>query len=408
MQFYLTLLVITSLLVSSASLFGCSALSLRSTHNNNHQPKTLMILVDGLSLQSLQNNLSQLPNLSRYFFKSSKGRSYVGQVTLPSVTYPNISSILTTRPISQHGVLGNRMWHYKQYLNFELLGSQVMLSKFIDEKSVFTQLKNKGKTTVSLAHYVGRSANRKTPLQIESGINYLAHDYDKIDADILESLTSLLEKPYSQWPDFTFVHLISVDAISHAKGPQSSQVITTLKFLDQKLGGSLERLAQVEKEGSRPRVILTSDHGQQAVSKYVDIQKKISQYTRDAKLVFEARFASLYLDSNWSSSKKESWFTSLKSSNAFSAYAVRVHDGKILSHGIPHKFQLGLQDFFKTPGSPDALFFAPNGVQYTKSGKGQHGGLSDQEMYVPVLMRNLSLNRGKIIPTKDLLSFLIN
>ena len=89
--------------------------------------------MDGLAVHTLQTGLreNQTPNLRR-FFLGGGNRFAVGQAAFPTLTYPNITSILTTKPIGEQPILGNQVLApngkivaYDEAKNFPLLRSLV-------------------------------------------------------------------------------------------------------------------------------------------------------------------------------------------------------------------------------------------------------------------------------------------
>jgi hypothetical protein len=62
-----------------------------------------------------------------------------------------------------------------------------------------------------------------------------------------------------------------------------------------------------------------------------------------------------------------------------------------------------LARYFSAPRHPDALVLAGASYAFTKGFRGHHGGATAREAYVPVLLRNLSLNGNAPVRTSDLL-----
>ena len=64
----------------------------------------------GLSLLKIAYNSKAIPNIAKFFIDSHTTQA-LSLVTFPSLTFPSISSILTTKAIAYHQVLGNKFIH---------------------------------------------------------------------------------------------------------------------------------------------------------------------------------------------------------------------------------------------------------------------------------------------------------
>jgi hypothetical protein len=66
----------------------------------------------------------------------------------------------------------------------------------------------------------------------------------------------------------------------------------------------------------------------------------------------------------------------------------------------------GIARYLTAPGHPDALVVAKPGVSFVSGMRGSHGGPTAEEVFVPVLLRNASLDGEAPVRTSDLLRFL--
>jgi predicted AlkP superfamily pyrophosphatase or phosphodiesterase len=129
------------------------------TRHQNHRT-VVLFLVDGLAVRTLQTGLreNQTPNLRRFFLADSD-RFAVGQAAFPTLTYPNLTSILTTRPIGEHPILGNKVLGpdgkivaYDEAKNFP------RLRRIVDPISVIEALNQDGQETASFSYVLGLNA----------------------------------------------------------------------------------------------------------------------------------------------------------------------------------------------------------------------------------------------------------
>ena len=81
----------------------------------------------------------------------------------------------------------------------------------------------------------------------------------------------------------------------------------------------------------------------------------------------------------------------------------RLDDG-----GDPGDAAAGLVNFFQADTRPDAFVVAAPGVAFIRGARGHHGGLTREEMIVPLLARNAKIaSPGKLFSNTGLLEFLL-
>ena len=99
----------------------------------------VFILVDGLAVETLERSLAggKVPALKE-FFLGKGGRVHAGRAIFPSTTYPNISSILTSRPVDGHPIIGNQMRLRGEMVNFERPSFRKELNEEIEPKTIFS------------------------------------------------------------------------------------------------------------------------------------------------------------------------------------------------------------------------------------------------------------------------------
>ncbi|MBI4925242.1 MAG: alkaline phosphatase family protein, partial [Bdellovibrio sp.] len=253
---------------------------LRETPRNlNQNQTTILFLIDGLSVPVFQNSLvhNNIAETQR-FFSSPNGKMLLGKAVFPTLTYPNITSILTAQPIHKHPIIGNKLYEKGQIINFEKPLNTQLLNRTLIGQTIFSRLAENYLKSVSLSHSFSSGANIGLGIDIEAGIAYLKEDFAKVDQKIIASLESLLtETEPTLWPHFIFVHLIGVDALSHKYGPYSPQAMQYLNQLDKELGRIYKILARTEQRGKKITSLLTSDHGFSEIKKFADLETFINK-----------------------------------------------------------------------------------------------------------------------------------
>jgi hypothetical protein len=430
---------------------------------------TVFFLVDGMSVPALQRVMSQgrVPSI-RKFFLPGRDSFQVGRAVFPTLTYPNISSILTTRPIDEQPVIGNQALLDGRVVNFESPLSNGFLNQTLKPLSVFERLTERNATSISLAHSFGGGATVQYSRDFEAGVAYLTGNYAYIDDKLLDSANRLLSKmDAAAWPELIFIHLVGVDAEAHAHGPLSKQALDYLERLDGRLAKTLDILREAQASGKDVVTLMTADHGFTATPRFADVagalRRNLSRDTREVITLNQHRLISLHFPVAWSDERRARYLdaaralpgvelTMLRSRNEVLVQSATGHnpDARIryerancqrtpyalafdrLPQGSGRRVELAsfsgyqcpevlergqgseydpyfasnVAAYFHSPYHPDAVITARPGVSFTNEALGQHGGLTAEEVIVPVLMRGAELrSAGQVVPTYELLKF---
>ena len=417
------------------------------------KPTVVLFLIDGFSVPVVKQLLSenQLPEIQSFFLKDQT-TFRVGRAQFPTLTYVNISSILTSRPVDQQPVVGNQVLMNDKSYNFESAFHTGDLSNFIRPYSIFQDLRAQGRTSLSLAHYFGDGATARVPLDIEAGVAYQRQDFSYIDDKLIDSMKSLLSKTSpDHWPEFIFIHLVGVDSLSHTYGPYSREALDYAARMDHKLKALFKILREGEADGKKVISMMTADHGFEAINKYVNVAKLIQHKDQRITLFNQHRLITVYYPKKnalqWSEESQAAFSAELstqpgvsiavrRSGNlvrvdqpgkpllieyvpaqcADSTYALRV-DGAVAlcpemidqasNQPIYPYLVTALARYFHSPYHADLVVLAKEHYSFTSRDPGQHGGLTPEETMVPVLLRNVSIRDPNVAtPTYKLLSAL--
>lgn len=437
---YISLLLANCLLLSS-----CASTILSSSATSKSQSTVVLFLVDGLSAQILKTSFDKNESpQTRKFFLSQQNKITLGRATFPSLTYPNIASILTAKKIGEQPVSSNHVVVDGETFNFESPSKHQLLNNIVNPISIFKALEDQGKTSASFSYVFGMTATHHMQVALREGIDYKNHDYKSLDGRLIENLERFLsERPNTKdWPEFIYVHLVGIDGLAHLFGPESREVQSHLKWLDQRLKQTYKILQQAEKTHSVISM-LTSDHGFVQSDYFVDAENILEKIDRKMIVANESRFISLYSKDKASLSRalgtllsnpgvemavvrneKTVQFVSATQELAFqygpstcagSDYSLAPISG-ITSAAIQYKcpsqlnatlpYPFLVEDaslFLNIPNHPDAIVIAKKNFSFTKDAKGNHGGPTPEEIFVPVLMRNSKIIGNDFLRTSDLL-----
>lgn len=418
----------------------------------------VLFLVDGLATRTLQTGLAAraLPHL-RQFFLPKSDRFLVGQAAFPTLTYPNVASILTAKPIGEQPMLGNQMFEPSGEIVAYDEGKNIdKVRRKVDPHTVIAELNREGKETATFSYVLGHNATDHMRVSVRDGLDYDREEYRKLDARLLDNLSAFLRARGEprRWPDFIYVHLVGVDALSHRYGPDSAVVNEYLAWLDGALGEPLSLLAAAE-ASPRSNVItlLTADHGFVAVPNYSDAARLVRREEPRATLINEGRFLALFAPLGSPPGSLAPLLEKLRSHRGVEFTAIRrgatleLGSGKSLQRfaigspvceespvslaplpadgsnvlpaaafRCPTEFDdsrsdypflvAGLARYFSVSRHPDALVLAGASFAFTRGFLGHHGGATAREAYVPVLLRNVSLEGSAPVRTSDLLKIL--
>ena len=429
----------------------------------------LIFLVDGFAIPTLTHALTasdaseRAPNIARFFHVSARG-IHLGRATFPTLTYPNLVSILTGSAVNKHGINGNRVIDEKgDEINFEDVQSWSYLNKRIGKQTMFARLTENDETSVSYSFPFTYGATARAHKTIEAGVDYAEKDYEAIDQETLGSLAGLFATvPMEKWPRFLFVHLIGVDSYSHEFGPDDERTRAYVHKLDENLEPVFAAIRKAEKAGHKVKTVMTADHGFVATTHAVHVKTMVEALNIGVHVVEDNRVASFYIPQSWSLRKREgfaesflsvkhvSW-TAFREGSAIELFHVsglrgRIEIGKkacltgnwsarvewiqphasairtvhttedyscpeeydqkgIDSSGGASFMVSGLVEYFTAPDAPDMILLPDAHSDFSGEYAGNHGGLTTQEVYVPILSRHADLP-ATILPTSQLVHFL--
>lgn len=289
-------LVVTLVLVVAAPFFCLASAAAQETT----PPVLLLISVDGMRpdyVTSADAHGAKVPNLRRFLKEGVYAEGVTGVV--PTVTYPNHTTLVTGVWPAEHGIFANTTFDPFQK-NFQ---GWYWYAEDIHSPTLWDAAAAAGRTTASV-HW---------PVTVGAHITWNIPEFwranTRDDAKLLRAVSTpgLLDEPraalgaypvgtdssadvdelrarYAQWilehkhPALLTLHLAALDHIEHETGPFSPESIALLERLDATIGSlraAAERLAP-----GHAFVAVVSDHG------FVETHAQLNLFPafRDAKL----------------------------------------------------------------------------------------------------------------------------
>jgi predicted AlkP superfamily pyrophosphatase or phosphodiesterase len=233
--------------------------------------RLVLVSIDGLDHRYLRDcdKLGlKIPNLRRIMGEGAWADGVVGEV--PTITWPEHTTILTGVPPSVHGIQANQRWDYS----------------LIKVKTLWDALRSENLTSAAITWPVTVNAPITWNLpeyfeKRQGGSMDLAAIARKATPGLIEEITSRFPSFPQQWmddrtrmlatlfliekkhPDFLAVHFVDLDAEEHETEPFSRASNAILEYTDELIGKILAALP------GDTVLALVSDHGFVSVEKTV-------------------------------------------------------------------------------------------------------------------------------------------
>ena len=425
-----------------------SELIRQSGSQNGSSRTTIFFLIDGFSVPLLQKEIRRkhIPEIQKYFLGPNQAITEAYSA-FPSLTYTNLASLLSERPVHLSGALGNSLLNSEnEVIRFESVLNRDFFARKLIGINIFHRLANKSQKTVSLDYGLGTEATVFTGIDgLKAGLAAGFKDYLYLDQKRIDSLKNILsENPTSAWPRFIFIHLIGVDFLSHQHGRDSLQVENYLKVLDRRLGKIFKILETAERQKYQVVSMLSADHGfAGGIKQHLCIEDIVHEADGKALILNEGRMAGIYTQKSFSEiqnkllQKKGIEIVAYRESDEIfiqsnqlkvrvqlSATTNCVPESKAISIGkrgsiCPESLDIQSQNLFYPHLLPNLIYYFqaaqhPNLIvipvpttAFNTIDVGFHGGPTVDETTTPLLLRNALPPKNKqALPIWQLLSFL--
>jgi len=340
----------------------------------------VLLLIDGLGYDFLMKN-----GKNTIFNENLKGKM---TSTFPSSTSAAMSTLMTAVPPIEHGMTG---WH--MYLNeygvqiislpyqLKISGKKPMpfseitnMNKLFNFKSIFNKVKTK-------SYLIQLKKITNSDATIAQSGNAKRFAFNNIGGCL--KLIKKIIKSNNQ-KKFIFAYYPDHDSMAHDKGIKNKEVLNHFKKLDKKITSLVKSL-----KGTDTTLIITADHGH-IDTKHILLENhpKLKETLR-MPLCGETRFPYCYIKPEKEKQFKNYIKTKMKK------YCTLHKPEDFIKQGffgplkkIHPKFKDRIGDYILIMKENYALYEKlPNQKEYHFH-KSDHGGLSDQELYVPLIVIN--------------------
>jgi hypothetical protein len=224
----------------------------------------LLIVTDGLKEELLEHMMEagELPNFKKYIYNRA-AVSHCAVTSAPSVTYPNLTAMVTGQYGSHSGVAGMK-YIFREELQYRRYDRYSDIWKVNEDctSPIIMEVLNDEYTFVNFFPLF-RGAGHYARMFYNTLRAKVFGRWDLYDAACCENIAHVFEnchKEAGRYPRYTILYFIGSDAYAHKYGLASKEYREYLKYLDDRLGEMFRRL---DKVGVLKDMLIVhiSDHG---------------------------------------------------------------------------------------------------------------------------------------------------
>ncbi len=217
----------------------------------------IMLSMDGFRWDYASK--TETPNFDRMVREGVHAASL--QPSFPSKTFPNHYSMATGLYPDNHGIVQNNFYDPDLERTFTIKNRDAVGdSVFWGGEPIWETAEKQGVKSASY-FWVGTESNATF-----SPSTRKMYDQDFPYSNRIDSVISWMYLPEKERPHLILFYFDEPDGTGHRYGPDSPEIVSTIKMLDEYLGDFLDKLDQAEEDlDIEVNFILTSDHGMGAI-----------------------------------------------------------------------------------------------------------------------------------------------
>lgn len=227
-------------------------------------PTVILIAFDGFRHDYLEKY--DAPNLKAFVAGGFRAKSL--KPVFPSLTFPNLYSIVTGLYPEHHGILANEIYDPQTKKLFALKDQKSVLdSEWWDGEPLWATAQKAGMKAATM-FWVGSFAE----IHGVRPTYWVEYDPKFPASSRIEKVLGWLDLPEQDRPRFITLYFGDVDIAGHAFGPDHEEMAIAVKKVDGYLGDLLGRLKERGLE-NQIDILIVSDHGMAAVpqDKFVSV-----------------------------------------------------------------------------------------------------------------------------------------
>lgn len=224
----------------------------------------VLFFVDGMDKARLAELVSRgrLPNIERLFVRGGVGVDYA-ITSIPAMTYPNATSIMTGLFPGHHGIVGNQ-WFDRNTMespNYITLDEYLRVNDDLPARTLYEMLPDR--PSVNIQCNVRRGCSFDVPTFVATGLGWSVGLYECVDQFIGGSFEQAgwFANKSGCWPSLVVLYFPGLDEIGHHQGSDSTGYERELRIIDCQVGRVVQAVERAGM-GGRTTFVLVSDHGQ--------------------------------------------------------------------------------------------------------------------------------------------------
>jgi hypothetical protein len=350
--------------------------------------KVILFILDGLGYNRLLSYLDSFEGV----FSELVERGVLKPLTcpFPATTSTSLTSIFTGLAPSEHKILGYHMFSKEYGLIFNTLDMRPVygFSSHVNIADAFARKVEPWMNKLQ-EQDVETSIVTKGTI-IGSGLSKVIHRNQQVksyilQSDMLERCRKILEQPNRT---LLMAYYSGIDTLEHKYGPYSEETTAEIQSVEANLGNFLNKLSEDTKKHTL--MILTADHGVSPTSKYYCL-KDFPAITENLMLppVGDSRATFLFSKPGQSDKLVDAFRKSVEGFQLFPSKKL-IDKGAFGQTVDSHSLEEVVGDFTALSASQNALQYPFFDEDRRRMQLGSHGGMTAEEIFVPLLSAKLS------------------
>lgn len=221
------------------------------------EPILILVSFDGFRWDYPDRGVS--PNLAALEARGVRAEGLIP--AFPTKTFPNHYTMVTGLLPDHHGIVANTMWDPSFDGRFSMANrAAVQDGRWWGGEPVWVTAERNGRRTAPL-FWPGSEAE----IEGFSASHWLPFDGGMPNADRVEWILDLLDRPADQRPSFLTLYCDETDIVGHNSGPDSDEMLHAIAVVDSALGLLIDGL---DRRGllAHTNIVVVSDHGMSPTS----------------------------------------------------------------------------------------------------------------------------------------------